>query len=236
MLVLVSASTVGQAGQLVNGMSLALAGVFAAYFMSMRQTIVYLIIVLSGYVAAVTYSSSRKETFLYTVSVVVIVTGVTMTVANLTNRLKEQTLRDPLTKAYNRRGLFEVAAVIRPVALRAHSPITIVMADLDKFKQYNDTNGHAGGDALLKDLTDAWSKKLRDSDVFARLGGDEFVFLLPNTDLVQVEGFISRLKQSYQVAFSTGISMWTEDITLDEALERADAELYRMKRNKYPTR
>lgn len=88
---------------------------------------------------------------------------------------------DPLTKINNRRGFFEKAERQISQAKRYRHPLSLVMADIDKFKSVNDNYGHIVGDQVLAELASRISKMLRAVDIFARYGGDEFVILLPET-------------------------------------------------------
>ena len=94
----------------------------------------------------------------------------------------ESALRDPLTGVANRAALD--AALKREVSLsqRHKLPLSVLLMDIDKFKNINDTHGHAVGDAVLQTLTQGVTACIRTSDVQARYGGEEFVVVLPGTD------------------------------------------------------
>jgi diguanylate cyclase (GGDEF)-like protein len=103
--------------------------------------------------------------------------------------------------------------------------------DLDSFKTFNDTRGHAEGDALLVDAAEAWRHVLRPSDFLARLGGDEFVVLLPDIELEDAELVVDRLRAATprgQTA-SVGIVSWNRGEDPDAVLARADQLLYAAK-------
>ena len=88
---------------------------------------------------------------------------------------------DTLTGVNNRRYLFELAEHEFNIALRYHSPLSVLMFDVDDFKLINDDFGHAIGDQALQHLTQVVCSQLRSADVLGRYGGDEFIVLLPQT-------------------------------------------------------
>lgn len=138
---------------------------------------------------------------------------------------------DPLTGAANRRQLETVLEDELARARRLDTPLTLAFVDLDYFKQYNDTHGHAQGDQLLRDLVAAWNQELRPSDTVARYGGEEFVVVFPHTDADQAHAVVERLRQRTpdQQTCSAGIACAEPMETSDSLLGRADQALYRAK-------
>jgi len=100
----------------------------------------------------------------------------------LNRELLEQTMTDPLTGIGNRRKLYETMEIEISRAVRHRRPFSILMIDIDRFKDYNDAFGHPAGDVALKFIAGLLSKKIRKEDLAARFGGEEFVVLLPETD------------------------------------------------------
>lgn len=144
---------------------------------------------------------------------------------------------DPLTGALNRRGFQQAAAAMLGGVARLSHPAALVLLDLDDFKLYNDTEGHAAGDELLQWTVDCARRSLRPTDSVARMGGDEFALLLVGADRRAAEVAVSRIRQDLEarVATSCGIAAAPEDAQDIDALYRlADAELYAAKRARRP--
>ena len=100
----------------------------------------------------------------------------------LARQLYESSMRDALTGVFNRRYYLQRLASEIAFAVRHKTPLSVVMLDLDHFKNVNDSHGHPAGDRLLARVAEAVSASLRSEDVLARVGGEEFAVLLRNTD------------------------------------------------------
>ena len=145
---------------------------------------------------------------------------------------------DPLTQIYNRvqfnRSLVEEIQKSR----RFHTVFSLVMFDIDHFKQVNDTYGHQLGDKILVELTDLVNEHIREIDIFARFGGEEFIILAPETDLRGAEILAEKLRQEIEVfsfshgdpmTCSFGVSMYKNNDQPDDLIKRVDDRLYRAK-------
>lgn len=102
--------------------------------------------------------------------------------------------RDPLTNALNRRAFFERAQTIHSIAQRDKKPASVVLIDIDYFRDINEDYGQKVGDRLLQHLQVVISKTFREQDLFARYGGEEFIALLPDTNAQQVRVAMARLQ------------------------------------------
>ncbi|RZI58458.1 MAG: GGDEF domain-containing protein [Rubrivivax sp.] len=155
--------------------------------------------------------------------------------------IRRLTERDPLTDALNRRALSEAVDLEHARLMRGHG-YALVMLDLDRFKQLNDTLGHAAGDAALKALVTLLRPCLREVDRFARLGGEEFCALLPDTGIAGAALVAERMRtlleehpftwegQTWPLTASFGIAESArEDASAAEVLRRADQALYSAK-------
>jgi diguanylate cyclase (GGDEF)-like protein len=157
------------------------------------------------------------------------------------DRLSWAASHDLLTGLVNR-AAFEVL-LETATAQAADAPFCMLFIDLDRFKQVNDTSGHAAGDALLRGVAQALAARLRKSDTVARLGGDEFAALLPQCPPAQAQALAEKLRSAVEdfrlewegTRHSVGasIGMVAADGThtsAAEVLRAADAACYRAKR------
>jgi len=161
-------------------------------------------------------------------------------------------LLDPLTKVSNRRGFENRLDVEWHRAIREKTPISILMMDIDKFKNYNDTYGHQQGDVALRAFAKAASEALlRSIDFIARWGGEEFIILLPGSDIDGVINVAERVRKNVEatilttdkgvetrITVSIGVNLiipGTNDST-EDFIKVADQALYQAKetgRNRY---
>jgi diguanylate cyclase (GGDEF)-like protein len=142
---------------------------------------------------------------------------------------------DPLTGLLNRRAFEERAAGELARARRTGEPFAALVIDVDQFKQINDREGHAAGDAALVALAEALTAELREIDSVARIGGDEFAILLPATDVTGARTIAERLRRRSAVAISVGTAVYGVDgLTADDLARAADAALYDAKRGIEP--
>ena len=138
---------------------------------------------------------------------------------------------DPLTGAANRRSWDDEIDRELARARRTGDPLTVALLDMDHFKDYNDTYGHAAGDVMLRDLVTAIRAELRTGDVIARWGGDEFALALPGCDLEQAQTISSRLLRLVPggQTVSIGLTQALAQDTPRALIERADTALYTAK-------
>lgn len=160
-------------------------------------------------------------------------------------KIKELAITDGLTGLYNYRYFHERLSEALARSDRFPESVSLVLVDVDKFKQLNDTHGHQAGDMVLKSLARAISEELRRIDILARYGGDEFAIILPHTSekgakkvaekiRQKVENISLRFKgQEMRVTLTIGISTYVENSsssTKDSIIEKADRALYEAKR------
>ncbi|PKO61449.1 MAG: GGDEF domain-containing protein, partial [Betaproteobacteria bacterium HGW-Betaproteobacteria-17] len=143
---------------------------------------------------------------------------------------------DGLTQCLNKQSAIEELQREVSRAKRHGNKLSIMLIDLDKFKDINDTHGHLAGDRVLVDFAQKAKSSLRDTDRLTRFGGDEFMAILPDTDLEHALLVASRLheagKTSQPIAWSVsiGTSAWLDaDDAMAAMLNRADKALYQSK-------
>lgn len=155
---------------------------------------------------------------------------------------------DGLTGIANRRHFDEVLAREIRRSLRERQPLSLILCDIDSFKPYNDTYGHARGDDTLKRVAQTVEKTFRRAgDLAARYGGEEFAIILPGIDARRAWLFADRLRRNIwrlaipnagstvadRVTLSAGVAtaLATGEYTAEELIQAADTALYRAKNN-----
>ncbi len=145
---------------------------------------------------------------------------------------------DPLTKLPNRRAVLEQINYELARFKRNANPFTIVISDIDDFKQVNDTYGHDAGDKVLVSISNLIFKTIRRQDICARWGGEEFLFLLPETDNQGAKIFSEKIRKKVEknviihkksnvfITMTFGMCTFTKSLTIDECIRRADKALY----------
>jgi len=159
--------------------------------------------------------------------------------------LAERAKRDGLTGLYNHRYFQEALTRETALCLRHGRALTLIFADVDHFKQFNDRNGHQAGDMALCRIAEILKNCIRVSDVVARYGGEEFVILLPDTTKGVAQGLAERIRAAIEshpfpggetqpggrLTISMGLSSFPEDGREPGALiQGADSALYAAKR------
>lgn len=151
-----------------------------------------------------------------------------------------QALRDPLTGLHNRRAMNDRLAFLDATSERSGHPYAVVAIDADGLKRINDTFGHEAGDAAIREVAETLRTTARAVDDCIRLGGDEFVVLLPETELAGAVLSARRLlaalrdRRAGRVELadaSMGVAVWQHGLAGGDVLKRADAALYRAKRD-----
>jgi diguanylate cyclase (GGDEF)-like protein len=164
---------------------------------------------------------------------------------NLRSRLREQSIRDPLTKLFNRRYMEEALALETARAERSGTALSLVMCDIDHFKRFNDTHGHEAGDLLLTAVATLIHTHFRHGDIVCRYGGEEFTVIAPGTSASTIHERLDMLRLAIReltvvyngqrlgpVTMSFGVDSWVagEGMRHDQILGEADRALFRAKR------
>lgn len=173
------------------------------------------------------------------VSVTFAMTALGAAVSDLITDLRDERDRDSLTGLLNRRGFEErVATLLR----RQPLPVSLLVCDIDRFKQINDRLGHHVGDVVLQDIAAILAQTARKHDVLSRFGGEEFTIFLPGTDLEEALHCAERLRVAIashiftplpdgeQVTASFGVAQFRPEDCWTSLMNRADMRLYAAKR------
>jgi len=155
--------------------------------------------------------------------------------------LSQLSITDGLTKLHNHRYFQDhLTREIKRVS-RTHAPLSLILIDIDDFKQLNDTHGHAAGDEVLISLASIMNESARESDLIARYGGEEFVILMPNTDLAGAVHLAEKIRMAVEsTRLIIGDRLKPTDVTISlgvalfkgnrrEFFAEADRALYRAK-------
>jgi len=161
--------------------------------------------------------------------------------------LREQSVRDHLTGLFNRRYMEETLERELLRAARKQLSLSIIMVDVDDFKQFNDTHGHAAGDAVLRKMGNLLRRHVRGEDIACRYGGDEFIIVLPDSirevTIARAELLCESTKKFHlkyeghilkAITLSQGVAVFPENGATSKAVLKAvDTALYRAKRAGY---
>ncbi len=156
-------------------------------------------------------------------------------------KLKDESIRDPLTNLYNRRYFDQKSILLYELAVKSGYPLCVVLADLDYFKKINDQFSHGTGDMVLKKVAEIFTQNIRQMDIAARYGGEEFILLFHRTDLEtaiviceRIREYIknydwSQIHKELKVTMSLGISDSLELRSVGKMIVEADKYLYMAK-------
>jgi diguanylate cyclase len=155
--------------------------------------------------------------------------------------IQEMAIHDDLTGFYNRRHLMELIQTEKNRSVRTGSVFSLVMLDIDKFKNINDTYGHQAGDNVLITFSAIITSVLRKTDFCGRYGGEEFLVGLTETDLEEAKAFAERIRvcvedsffpdlgRNSKVTVSIGLAQYRRNEDIEKTISRADEALYRAK-------
>ncbi|MBU2178879.1 MAG: GGDEF domain-containing protein [Gammaproteobacteria bacterium] len=164
-------------------------------------------------------------------------------IKDLQRQLQTMADHDVLTSCYNRRKVLEIAAIHLKKAKRYQQEFSVLVFDLDHFKQVNDTFGHAVGDCVLIGFVERVNAELRKPDELGRLGGEEFIAILPDTSAEAATALAERIRSKIASWFpaavqgqvqtcSIGIAGYSLSLqSLDEVVAAADHAMYQAKAN-----
>lgn len=155
------------------------------------------------------------------------------------NEYKQRSRRDSLTGLFNRRTFDELLMENITLSVRTGANLSLIMVDIDNFKQVNDTYGHITGDKVLASLGQLLQSILRREDIPCRYGGEEFVVLAPYTTQKQIQFMAEKIRtkvetfrfsELFSITVSMGCSTYQPDESAENFIHRADIALYDAKR------
>ena len=164
-------------------------------------------------------------------------------IEKISNQYQQQAMHDALTSIGNRRAMNVYLKQEYSRAQRLNAPLTIMICDIDHFKNINDRYLHDAGDSILKQLAQEFSALIRNYDRVARWGGEEFLFLLPNTTLQEGVKIAEKIRTTISskafyfaeheiyVNLSFGVSQMREEEPIEATINQADRFLYQAKNN-----
>jgi diguanylate cyclase (GGDEF)-like protein len=164
------------------------------------------------------------------------------TLGKYQRRLEEMATTDKLTGLLNRQVMDSLFDQISNTQKRQGTPLSVMITDVDHFKQVNDRFGHLTGDRMLEAISELLRSNTREADALFRWGGEEFLILLPNCDLEHARGIAEKIRQAVtkvklpsergdvKVTLSFGLAQQREDESQNSFLSRADSALYEAKR------
>lgn len=201
-----------------------------------------------GMVSAQSYQpNAYDKEDLYLLEVLASHAAIAIENARLFDSIQHLANTDPLTNILNRRRFFELAEVEFAAAETANQPLSVILLDVDDFKQFNDRHGHLAGDTVLTLTAETCKACLRADDILGRMGGEEFIVALPNTRLDDALEVADRLRLAIQsaefntgpyanssndpaVTVSVGVAAYEQTCkSLDLLLDRADKAMYKAK-------
>ena len=215
-------------GMMLAAIGYVWSGAYVAVFFRSALARAYAALMTAGLAIGLLTTSAPADVSL-AILLMAMVWAAVLTLNGLSARLVAQAHTDDLTGLLNRTGFALAAARLRAAAGRNGNALALAVIDLDDFKIVNDRHGHAAGDRLLVGLASAWTSALRPADVLARYGGDEFVLLFPDASAADARAVLKRLEGAYPIGWTSGVVACERHESLDEAIVRADEELYRAK-------
>jgi len=158
----------------------------------------------------------------------------------LNSVLRKQAMTDTLTDLYNRQYFNDRLRQELSGSKRYKTQVSLIMFDIDRFKQVNDTFGHLSGDDVIRDISTLIRNNVRESDVFARWGGEEFVILATQTSKKEAVIFSEKLRLlvethtfpvDLQITCSFGVAQYFQEDSGGDFINRADTALYKAKKS-----
>lgn len=213
------------------------------YLLRPIEAILLVLVMISALVPTLLSETSNFQTTTIVITLV-LMGAFAYSFAAVSNRQREMLLRlatkDPLTGVGNRRALDDKLGEIVAAHSRDPAPSSLIILDLDNFKDVNDTHGHAKGDQILQNITEIVNLRIRITDSLYRIGGEEFVVVAEHQGLDKAAHLAEQLRllveanelaNDHAVTISLGVAELKSGERGNDWLQRADTALYTAKRN-----
>lgn len=217
---------------------------FTIFFVQERDVArIYCAITYISLIVAITFSYDTELSFRFAVTLfmlILLTDAIINELIRMEQKLRELTIRDPLTNAHNRRFMNHILQITTEETRREFGPASIILIDIDHFKEINDKYGHEIGDLVLMKIVDLLHQRQRKLDYVFRSGGEEFVMILRNTDLKQALSVAESLRihveetellEDERITISLGVAEYNPGESEVEWLRRSDELLYVAKNN-----
>lgn len=206
-------------------------GVYVACFFSRQTALAHVGFMIGCYTAALSLSPIGPS-MITAATMMATACALSLMTNLLVSRMRQLADLDPLTGLLRRSAFLAYVQEDLDRSAKDGVAPSLAVLDLDGFKEVNDSVGHAAGDALLADLSYAWTANVRAGDLLGRYGGDEFVLYMPATPIDEAYWALRRLDVARRhITWSAGVTQWQGE-PLHEWLERTDRALYDDKRTR----
>lgn len=197
--------------------------IFGCTFVDIIFTLIYSILGIAFYFIGISYLKNFKEREIIQEKEI--------------KQLYKLTITDQLTQVRNRAYLFDKLSELSHSVVNRGLPVSLIIFDVDRFKQFNDSHGHLVGDTVLKKVAKIVDNNVRSGDIFGRYGGEEFLIIAPNTTkdkayiLSENVRKMVEEKTDGEITISIGLTQIKSEFDIDNALKRADDAMYKAKDN-----
>ena len=211
---------------------------FRAQVVAVGVAIEALLVVLVGLTVDAAALIAHPALSIVSVTLTASVAAIALAIQGAEMQHRQESVLDPLTGLLNRKSLLPRFQELQQQAQQQHAPICMIVADLDRFKDVNDTYGHEVGDAVLREAAYEMRKCLRSFELFYRLGGEEFLAVIPGADLAQGRDLAERMRLAVEKAKPSGTTITVsigvgvaagDQLEFEQLFNAADQALYEAK-------
>jgi diguanylate cyclase (GGDEF)-like protein len=211
---------------------------FRAQVVAVGVAIEALLVVIVGLTVDAAALIAHPALSIVSVTLTASVASIALAIQGAEMQHRQESVLDPLTGLLNRKSLLPRFQELQQQAQQQHAPICMIAADLDRFKDVNDTYGHEVGDAVLQEAAYEMRKCLRSFELFYRLGGEEFLAVIPGADLAQGRDLAEQMRLAVEKAKPSGTNITVsigvgvaagDQLEFEQLFNAADQALYEAK-------